>query len=147
MSVYSQQLAELRRTKVRLEKALSSATQKTAELGIREGALKSAIRERGAWMVTVLKTASPSLPVPVACSVLEAETEISKLLSKLDISSSTPVKSAQPASSTSSCGGTNSPSTLTHFQHVRGLTTPDVLETVRGWTWQDYNNSASLFVR
>ena len=147
MGMHSQQLAELKIIKDKIEKALRSATRNNAELSSREGALKSAIRERGAWMATALRTASPSLPGPVACTVLEAETEIAKLFSKLEVSSSIPQQTGQPAPSSSPCGDTNDPSALTPFQQIRGRITPDVVETVKGWTWQDFNNRATLFVR
>jgi hypothetical protein len=147
MGVYSQKLAELKKTRVKLEKALNSAARKNAELNTQEGALKSAIRERGAWMATALKTASPSLPVPVACTVLEAETEISKLLGELELSPPSPLANSQPAPSPIPSGSADSSPVLTHFQHIRARISPDVLEAVRCWSWQDYNNRATDFVR
>ena len=150
MGVYSKALEELKKTRIQLEKALSSATRKNAEMKSQEGALKSAIRERGAWMATALKNSSPSVPMPIACTVLEAETEITKLLGKIILSPSKPFDTLESAAATSSpslSADVDKTPTLTHFQHIRDRITPDLLETVKTWTWQDYNNRATQFVR
>ena len=150
MPTQSQQADELSEKLAKLKRAFYDAARKNVELQLQEAAIMSVVRERRAWLTLRMKLKT-SCPGSAAAAVLAAETEISAMLSGLNLSDSAPldVNSGSPDISSSTPGTNGAPSApqQTQLEYVRSQVAPEMIQQVKSWTHEDCNRACTQFVR
>jgi hypothetical protein len=155
MARYAQQADELTDKLAQLKRAFYEAARKNVELQLQEAAILSAIRERRAWLSLRMKLIT-KCSGSAAAKVLSAESEISNMLSGLNISDAEPLAAdSGPAdansSSTQAANGSHphskqSAPQQSQLDFVRSQVAPEMIQQIKCWTYEDCNRACRQFV-